>query len=310
MGEFLAGYLQEMGLEVMKQPLSGGRFNLFAQKGRARAVFSTHIDTVSPYIPYDEDEGYLYGRGACDTKGIIAAMLKATEKLLAESFPDFGLLFVVGEEAESDGARAANSIPNQCRWLINGEPTGNRAAVGTKGASRIRLTVRGRACHSGYPELGESAIEKLLDILKDIRAISWPVHPVLGAGMCNIGVISGGVQPNVVAPWAEALLMVRVATSTADVRERLERVTAGRGNLDFYFGYEPVFTFAPEGLPTMVAAYGTDIPFLGQWGRPVLFGPGSILDAHTAREKICKVQLLEAVDHYTALMRRLREEDR
>ncbi len=301
--EFLSQYLQDLGFQVTRQPIDKQRFNILAQKGEPIIVFSTHTDTVQPYFSLSEDENYIYGRGACDTKGIIAAQIAAAEILLNEGLENFGLLFVVGEEGESDGAQAANTIPNSCRWLVNGEPTENKMAIGSKGALRVKLTVKGKACHSAYPHLGESAIEKMLDILTDIRRVNWPVDNRLGETTLNIGNISGGIQPNVVAPLAEAQLMFRVVTSTEDLKNRLTAVVDSRGELDFYFGYDPVFTHVPDGFETMVAAYGTDIPFLDNWGAPMLFGPGSILDAHTANEKIAKNEVLDAVNLYAAIIR-------
>ncbi len=303
--EFLGRYLEGTGFNVTRQPVRDGRFNILATVDEPRVVFSTHTDTVRPYFPLSEDDDYIYGRGACDTRGIIAAQIKGAELLVAEGVRDVGLLLVVGEEGESDGAKAAGTIPNNCRWLINGEPTENKIALGSKGALRVKLTTTGKACHSAYPEQGESAIEKMLDILTDIRNLQWPEQPPLGRTTCNIGVISGGIQPNVVPPHAEARLLVRVVTSTQDIEQRLTQCVKQRGELDFYFGYEPVLTQAVEGFETMVAAYGTDIPFLSHWGTPLLFGPGSILDAHTPGEKISRRQLQEAVTHYAAIARQL-----
>lgn len=306
---FLSVYLEKMGFQVTKQTVEKDRFNILAVVGEPRVVLSTHTDTVPPYFPLSEDEEYIYGRGACDTKGIIAAQIKAAELLLKQDIRNFGLLFMVGEEEKSDGAAAANTIPNTCRWLVNGEPTANKMAVGTKGALNIKLTVRGKACHSAYPEQGESAIDKMLDILTDINQVQWPVHERLGATTCNIGVISGGIQPNVLAPHAEAQLMFRVVTSTNDIKEQLRRVVGARGELDFYFACEPILTHVLEGFPTMIAAYRTDIPFLTNWGKPLLLGPGNILDAHSPGEKIAKTQILEAVEHYADIIRRLLHEE-
>lgn len=306
---FLSEYLENMGFQVSKQTVEEDRFNILAVVGEPRAVLSTHTDTVPPYFPLDEDEEYIYGRGSCDTKGIIAAQITAADLLLKQGIGNFGLLFMVGEEDKSDGAVAANTIPNTCRWLVNGEPTANEMAVGTKGALKVKLTVKGKACHSAYPEQGESAIDKMLDILTDVGQNTWPVHERLGETTCNIGVISGGIQPNVLAPHAEAQLMFRVVTSTAEIKEQLSKIVGNRGELDFYFGCEPVLTHVLDGFPTMIAAYRTDIPFLTNWGTPLLFGPGSILDAHTPGEKIAKVQILEAVNHYTDIIRRLLHEE-
>lgn len=302
---FLSEYLENMGFTVSGQAVEKDRFNILAVVGEPRAVLSTHTDTVPPYFPLDEDEEYLYGRGSCDTKGIIAAQISAADLLLKQGIGNFGLLFMVGEEDKSDGAIAANTIPNTCRWLVNGEPTGNRMARGTKGALKVTISVKGKACHSAYPEQGESAIDKMLDILTDIRQAVWPVHERLGATTCNIGVISGGIQPNMLAPHAEARLMFRVVSSTAEIKEQLSGIVGARGELDFYFECEPVLTHVLDGFPTMIAAYRTDIPFLTHWGTPLLFGPGSILDAHTPGEKIAKAQILDAVNHYTEIIRRL-----
>ncbi len=234
-------------------------------------------------------------------------MLNAAQQLLKEGtrYRDFGMLFVVGEEGQSDGARAANRIPNNCKWLINGEPTENKMAAGSKGALRVKLTTKGKACHSAYPQMGESAIDKLLDILGDVRKTKWPVHETFGPATCNIGMLSGGIQPNVVAPEAEAQLMFRVVSSTENIKKILTEKVKNRGELDFYFGYEPVKTYVPEGFESMIAAYGTDIPFLTAWGTPLLFGPGSILDAHTAKEKISRAQIHEAANQYARIIRML-----
>ncbi len=303
--DFLISLLGKLNLEVQKQMIDELRYNILAKKGDPHVILTTHTDTVRPYVPLSEDEEYLYGRGACDTRGIIAAQIKAVQQLVEEGVEDIGLLFVVGEEERSDGAMAANHLPNQCQWLINGEPTENRLAVGTKGVMRIKLSVKGKACHSAYPELGDSAIEKMLDILADIRGLNWPSDDLLGETTCNIGLIKGGVQSNVVAPEAEAHLMIRVVTDTDIIKNLLLETVGNRGELDFNFQYGPVKTHVLEGYETMIASFGTDIPFFTNWGTPLLIGPGSILDAHTAHEKICKRQLLESVDLYANIVRGL-----
>ena len=223
-------------------------------------------------------------------------MICASEILLKEGQANFGLLLVVDEEAESIGAIEANKIPNSCKWLINGEPTENKLAVGSKGALRLKLKVNGKACHSAYPEMGESAIDKLVGILADIKKAEWPVDELMGPSTCNVGLISGGVQPNVVAPYAEATLLIRVSTSVGEIKTQVSRIVDNRCDVDFYFGYEPVRTHVIQDFETMVAAYGTDIPFLDNWGKPLLLGPGTILDAHTSHEKIDKKQLSDAVE--------------
>ena len=305
--EFLRGYLEAAGFEVELQLLDRGRANLYARAGDPLVVFSTHTDTVPPHIACREDDSFIYGRGACDAKGILAAQIKAAEKLRREGIRDLGLLFVVGEESGSDGARAANTIPNRCRFLINGEPTENKLALGSKGAVRVELTTTGRAAHSAYPEQGESAILKLLDVLNDLRAMRLPADPVLGEATCNIGTIAGGVQANVIPDSAKAEVMFRIASDLDLVKRMLASTVNGRAELRYTFECEPVFLQALEGFETTVVAFTTDIPLLTNWGQPLLVGPGSILDAHTPGERVAKKELLRAVEVYCDLAKRLLE---
>jgi len=305
--EFLAEYLSDLGFEVELQEAAEGRPNVYARRGEPEVVLSTHTDTVPPYVEFREDDEFIYGRGACDTKGIIAAMVKAGEALIEANVTDFGLLFVVGEEAGSPGAHAANTIPNRSRYLINGEPTESKLALGSKGALRAILRARGRAAHSAYPEMGESAIEKLLDVLNDLRRIELPRDQTLGATTMNIGMIKGGVAGNVIPPEAEAELMFRVVTTNDSLKRIIEGVVDSRAELEYTFGCDPVFTERIDGFETTVVAFTTDIPQLGNWGKPLLFGPGSILDAHTPHERISKRELASAVDRYVKLTTRLKE---
>jgi len=307
--EFLANYLSEVGFEVELQEAVESRPNVYARRGDPEVVLSTHTDTVPPYVEFREDDEFIYGRGACDTKGIIAAMLKAAEALVESNVTDFGLLFVVGEEAGSVGARVANAIPNRSRYLINGEPTESKLALGSKGALRVVLKARGRAAHSAYPEMGESAIEKLLDVLDDLRGVELPCDETLGASTMNIGMINGGVAANVIPPDAEAELLFRVVTSNDSLKRIIEGVAGSRVEVEYTFGCDPVFTEKLEGFETAVVAFTTDIPALSNWGKPLLFGPGSILDAHTAREKISKRELVSAVDVYRRMVIDLKGKD-
>ena len=300
--EFLAEYLKSAGFEVELQQAVEDRPNVYARLGDPDVVLSSHTDTVPPYVEYREDDQFIYGRGACDTKGIIAAMIKASESLIDSNVKDFGLLFVVGEEAGSVGARVANSIPSNSRYLINGEPTESKLALGSKGALRAILKAKGRAAHSAYPEMGESAIEKLLDVLSDLRRAEFPVDETLGATTLNIGMINGGVAANVIPPEAEAELMLRVVTSNESLRRLIERIVGARAEIEYSFGCDPVFTEKIEGFETTVVAFTTDIPALTNWGKPLLFGPGSILDAHTAGEKISKQELSRAVTAYAKMV--------
>ena len=304
--DYLAEYLTKAGFQVDLQDAVEGRPNVYARRGDPDVVLSTHTDTVPPYFEFREDAEFIYGRGACDTKGIIAAMLKAAEELIEANVTDFGLLFVVGEEAGSVGARVANSIPNNSRYLINGEPTESKLALGSKGALRAFLRVRGRAAHSAYPEMGESAIEKLLDVLNDLRRVELPRDNTLGASTMNIGMIQGGVAANVIPPEAEAELMFRVVTSNDSLKRIIERVVDSRAEVEYTFACDPVFTERLDGFETTVVAFTTDIPALTNWGKPLLFGPGSILDAHTANEKISKRELEKAVDVYRQMVMTLK----
>lgn len=304
--DFLAEHLSAAGFEVELQESAPNRPNVYARRGEPDVVLSTHTDTVPPYVEFSEDDQFIYGRGACDAKGIIAAMVKASEALIEANVTGFGLLLVTGEEAGSPGARAANEIANRSRYLINGEPTESKLALGSKGALRVLLSATGRAAHSAYPEMGESAVEKLLDVLNDLASASLPRHETLGATTMNIGVIKGGVAANVIPPQAEAELMFRVVTSTEALKRLIEDVAASRVEVDYTFACDPVFTEGMDGFETTVVAFTTDIPLLTNWGKPLLFGPGSILDAHSANEKISKREMLEAVTTYSRMVLQLK----
>jgi acetylornithine deacetylase len=303
---FLADYLDRLGFEVELQEAEANRPNLYARRGEPDVVLSTHTDTVPPYVELREDDEHIYGRGACDTKGLMSAMLKACERLIGENVNDFGVLLLVGEENGSVGARVANNIANRCKYLINGEPTESKLALGSKGAMRAILKAQGRAAHSAYPHMGESAIEKLLDVLNDVRRVALPVDETLGATTVNIGLMSGGVAANVIPPQAQAELMFRVVSNTEALKKILEEAVADRIEIDYGFQCEPVFMEKLEGYETDVVSFTTDIPALTNWGRPLLYGPGSILDAHTSGEKIIKRDIIEAVDVYAEMVKRLK----
>lgn len=303
---FLADYLDNLGFEVELQEAEPNRPNLYARRGEPDVVLSTHTDTVPPYVELREDDEHIYGRGACDTKGLMAAMLKTCERLIGEQVSDFGVLLLVGEENGSIGARVANNIENRCRYLINGEPTESKLALGSKGALRAILKAQGRAAHSAYPHMGESAVTKLLDVLEDVRRAELPADETLGATTVNIGLISGGVAANVIPPQAQAELMFRVVSSAEALKKILETAVAERLEIDYGFQCEPVFMEKLEGYETDVVAFTTDIPALTNWGRPLLYGPGSILDAHTSGEKIIKRDIIEAIEVYTEMVKRLK----
>lgn len=307
-GKFLADYLESLGYQVERQLVADGRFNVIATtRDTPRVVLSTHMDTVPPYIESSEDEEKIHGRGACDAKGIIAAQIVAAERLRAEGVQGIGLLFTVDEETGSAGARVANTgkRAGQTHYMINGEPTDNKLAIATKGSLRFVLTTEGRAAHSAYPEHGESAIEKLLDVLQDVRSVKWPVDAVLGNTTCNIGVIGGGTRPNVVPASASAELQMRLVSNVSEIKTTLEQTVANRARIEYLSENEPVHLHVVSGIEQCVVRFTTDIPYLSNWGTALLLGPGSIFTAHTAHEFVPKVQLGEAVELYVTLTRSL-----
>ena len=307
-GDFLTTHLASLGYQVERQEIANDRCNVIATTGEApRIVFSTHLDTVPPFIASHEDAEYIYGRGSCDAKGIIAAQIFAAEHLRQSGLNTIGLLFTVDEELSSLGAQAANNHPlaRECRYLINGEPTDNRLAVGTKGSLRLIITTEGRAAHSAYPEAGDSAIEKLLDVLQRMRAIVWPRDHFFGETTCNIGVLNGGTRPNVIPDHARAELQIRLATDIERVKAVIENAVGGRARLEYASAHDPVRLFSVPGFDDCVVRFTTDVPYLSNWGKPLLIGPGSILDAHTDHERIAKHELERAIDLYVKLAKAL-----
>ena len=310
-GDYLFAHLSGMAARykgaVERMPVEPHRFNVFAQFGDTPVVtLSTHMDTVPPFYPSREDDEHIWGRAAADTKGIIASMIHAAEALLAAGGRGLGLLFVVGEERNSAGAYRAAQSPRGSRFLINGEPTENKLALGSKGALRYVVSASGRMAHSAYPELGESAILKLLDALERIRAIPLPTDATLGPSTLNIGTIAGGRAPNVVPDQAQAEIMIRLVGDSTSTRRALADAVAGRAELQEVLEIPALHLGALDGLDTTVVAYTTDIPAFGNsWGRPFLLGPGSIHVAHTAEERVPKKQILGAVEIYQRMVRKL-----
>ncbi len=305
---FIKSHLASRGYSVELQQVATGRANVIATTTVAPRIFlSTHMDTVPPHIKAGEDDNYIYGRGACDAKGIIAAQISAAEQLRAEGINDIGLLFTVDEEAGSEGAKTANDHPlaSSCEYLINGEPTDNKLATGSKGSLRLRIKAHGHAAHSAYPEHGHSAIDTLLDVLADLRKCAWPSDAYLGDTTCNIGTIKGGTRANVIPAAAEANLQIRLVTPAAPVKELLERTVGGRALVEYLSVAEPQQMLKVAEFETCVVRFTTDIPYLSNWGTPLLIGPGSILDAHAEHERVAKRELTEAVDLYAHLVRTL-----
>jgi acetylornithine deacetylase len=309
-GQYLYDYLGRLcarcGGEIERAEVEPTRWNVFARFGTPIVTLSTHMDTVPPWVPSRMDNEFIWGRGACDTKGIIAAMITAAEQLLDEGVRDFGLLFVVGEERNSAGALHAAKNPRGSKYIINGEPTGNRLALGSKGALRYEVIARGKMAHSAYPELGESAIEKLLDALEAIRRVKLPVDKLLGPSTLNIGLIQGGRAPNVIPDEARAEIFIRLVSDASSTRKTLAAAVGSRVELNEILEIPAIHLTAVEGLPTTVVAYTTDIPaFDGAWGHPLLLGPGSIHVAHTLEERVPKQELLDAVEIYRKMVKKL-----
>src|SRR5687767_8426761 len=303
--DFVSRWLVARGWNVSLQQVTPGRANVWATRAGGGVTLSTHLDTVPPYVGPRLEDGTLYGRGACDAKGIAAAMLVAAERLAATGEERIDVLFVVGEEGGSDGARAANRLPATSRFLINGEPTESRLASGAKGSLRVTLRTTGREAHSAYPHLGQSAIEPLVDLLASLREVEFPSDPELGATTVNIGVIRGGSAGNVIPASAEAELMVRVPGDVAKVRETIQRWVGDRAQIE-YGSHIPAQRFhTVPGFEAGPVAYTSDIPLLGRWGTPLLFGPGSIHVAHTPDESIAVAELRASVDVYEQLTRSL-----
>jgi Acetylornithine deacetylase/Succinyl-diaminopimelate desuccinylase and related deacylases len=306
-GDFLHRELLRRGFEADKIPVEGARCNVFAissDQPRPAVVFSTHMDTVPPFIPSSEDATRVFGRGSCDAKGIIATQVEAAERLRGEGV-HVGLLFLVGEERDSLGAKAANQNPPGSKFLVNGEPTENQIAIASKGALRVEVIAEGRMAHSAYPELGESAIDKLLLALQRLRAMTLPVEEGIGPCTLNIGVIEGGRAPNVVPDKARAQLLYRLVGSSEQLKRGIVEAVGTLAKVEFVLEIPFVRLRTLDGLATMVAAFTTDIPALSAWGQPLLVGPGSIHVAHTDGEYVEKKQLQDAVDLYCAIARQL-----
>ncbi len=307
-GFYLRDYLTSLGWTVELQPVTENQNNIIAfLNDTPRVWLSTHMDTVPPFIAPTEDDEKIYGRGSCDAKGIIAAQITAAELLRAEGVEDIGLLYTVEEERASTGAKVANEHPiaARCEYLINGEPTDNDLAIGSKGAFRAKIKTRGKAAHSAYPEMGDSAIEKLLDILEDVRHTKFPNDEFFGETTLNLATLDGGIALNVIPPNAECGLLIRLTTPMEPIRDALENLIRDRGELEIMSYSLPVKMLAVDGFKQKVVRFTTDIPHLGKWGQPLLLGPGSILVAHTKDEFVLKKDLETAVELYVNLVKKL-----
>jgi acetylornithine deacetylase len=315
-GFWLRDYLQSLGWTVELQEVGDGQTGVSAFRQNnviaylndtPRVWFSTHMDTVPPFIAPTEDDEKIFGRGSCDAKGIIAAQITAAEQLRKEGIEDIGLLYTVEEERSSTGAKVANDHPlaAKCEYMINGEPTDNELAIGSKGTFRVNIKTKGKAAHSAYPEEGDSAIEKLLDVLDDIRHTKFPSDEFFGETTVNIGTIEGGVALNVIPPTAEAGIAIRLTTPREPIETALKSVVRDRAEIEVLSCSEPVRMLAVDGFAQKVVRFTTDIPYLTNWGQPLLLGPGSILVAHTKDEFVLKKELEDAVELYVELVKKL-----
>lgn len=305
--EFLAQHLEKLGYTVERMPVAEGRFNIVAAPPRnptPALFFSTHIDTVPPFIPWREDDANIYGRGSCDAKGIIAAQVAAAEQLRTSGI-ECGLLFVVGEERDSLGAMTANEHARGSKFLVNGEPTDNRLALASKGALRVEVTAHGKMAHSAYPELGESAIDNLLDALQALRTMEFPHNPDIGPSTMNIGIIEGGRATNVIPDFAKAQLLFRQVGPSSVLREKILSAVGKRAQVDFVLDIPYMRFRTLPSFNTMTASFTTDIPKLTNWGEPLLLGPGSIHVAHTDREFLSKKEFSEAIELYLRIAKEL-----
>lgn len=303
--DFVARWLVARDWNVTVQEVTPGRGNIWASRKGGGVTLSTHLDTVPPYVPPRRAEGRLYGRGACDAKGIAAAMMVAADRLVQADEERVDLLFVVGEERGSDGARLANQLPATSKWLINGEPTESVLASGCKGAQRVIVRTTGREAHSAYAHLGESAITPMLQMLQELQQLKLPEDPILGPSTVNVGLIRGGTEANIVPGACEAEMMFRLVGDVAEIKKVLKPWAQGRAELE-YGSHIPAQHFhTVPGFKTAPMAYTSDIPLLGNWGTPLLFGPGSIHVAHTPDEYIEESELRASVDSYVTLVKHL-----
>jgi acetylornithine deacetylase len=304
-GQWLAAQLRDLGYQVVEQPVEGDRFNVLAAADPPDIVLSTHFDCVPPFFPSSVRDGTLYGRGSCDAKGILAAQVAAVERLRAKGETCVGLLFVVGEERGSDGAAVANRHQQSSRFLVNGEPTSSKVATGTRGILRVRLRAKGRAGHSSAPEHFESAIEKLVDALTALRRLPWPANDTFGATSYSIGLIDGGVAPNVVPADASAEVMFRIVSDADDVL-RVVKTLEPLVTVDEVLRVPPVQLTTVPGMPSESFPFTTDIPLLDKWGAPLLYGPGDFLLAHTDCEHLSIAEFEASIDGYVSIVKALR----
>ena len=308
-GDALARHVASLGFAVERQELEPGRFNVLARADEPELVFCTHLDTVPPFFGPRRAGATIHGRGACDAKGPALAMIEAARRLVRSGERRIGFLFTVGEETDGGGAQLANRATSERwrpRWTIIGEPTDNRFVRGGKGVFKGTLRAHGVASHSSRP-LGPSAIHELVRVLARLLDEGWGEHPVFGRGSINFGLVQGGVASNVVAPSASAALMARVVEDPGAVEARIRARLTKEVEFEAEKSYGPVEFHVPaaHAKDAPVVAFGTDAPWLTRFGTRLLYGPGSIDDAHTDHEKLATASFERAVGEYERTAREL-----
>jgi acetylornithine deacetylase len=302
---FLERRYASSGWIVDSMEVAPDRRNLFVHRGHPSVVLTTHADTVPPFFPPRREGDVLMGRGACDAKASLAAQAIALEELARDGTSEVGLLVLVGEERGSDGALAANRRPHLARYLVGGEPTGSRFVAGSKGCLRIEVEARGVSGHSSEPSTGRSAVDPLLEFLNSLRAMKLPEHPTFGATTMNIGVLQAGTAPNVIAESARAEIIFRTGEPIETLLAHIRPMAQGRVEVRVGYRSDPVSFRCPKESPGEIVSFACDLPLLPAWGEPILFGPGSIRDAHGAEERVSLAEVASAVGVYVGLVRGL-----
>ncbi|MBS1515269.1 MAG: M20/M25/M40 family metallo-hydrolase [Bacteroidetes bacterium] len=309
LAHFIAEKYTPAGMQCKIQNTSDGRVNLFFTIGKPKIVFNSHMDTVPPYIPPTFTDDIIYGRGSCDAKGQLAYLWQAANELIAEGEKDFGLLMTFSEEIGSIGARFANEMLTDTKYIIVGEPTENKLITSSKGTHFIKVTVRGKSCHSGYPQYGDSAINTMREFLDRLDKINFPMDEVMGDTPYNIGELHANNAQNVVPDLVTFNLFIRTTFASYPVfQQMLESIKGDKIELEFILNKGPIKFHTVEGFETGVVAYGTDAPSFTNVPNKILYGPGTILVAHTENEHIYIKDLYRAVEDVKKIFRKLKED--
>ena len=295
------------GAELEIQEISNGTRNLFYKWGNPRIIFCSHFDTVPPYIPPRIEGDTIYGRGSCDAKGQIAVLAEVCKKLHEKGETNFGLLMLAGEEVGSYGARRANELITGCEYVIVGEPTENKLIKAQKGNMLAEVEFFGKAFHSGYPEHGDNAIQRMVDFVNALNALEFPVDPVLGETTYNIGNLSADNARNIVSDHVSMKIFFRTTFLTHEILiEKVLSIIDENTKIEFAYGDPPIEFHTIEGFETGVVSYGSDAPELTNLGKPLLYGPGSIFNAHTDNEHITIPEIEKAVEDLLDIYEKLK----